>query len=614
MKYLFSLHIFIIYLFGNPINIKEKYFIDTNNTMTLQQILENKNNFQTMRKYNFGFSKDTFWMQLYLENKTDSKIIQRLFNKRAGLDFVDVYVLSNNRLIQTYSLGDMREYAVRDNIFRLSYFDITFEPNESVEVYIKQYGNSNMDIHWEVRDLDSFISRANNQSMVYFLITGVLVVATLASFLFYFILKKKYYLIYALLTFFSIGYQLGVAGFFYEFHMPIYLNTVIVYVFPYFALIFLGLFPISFFDLKKDEYKVSVLLLKLLILCLFFVVGANLMYQFLDNVLYYTKYTNIMNSIVMLILLLISIRAYKDNKKGAIFYLMSNMVLVTSILYFNFGLQGLIENNDFSYYSLAIGSISQDVFLALALIHATYLIKKENEKNSELLTEYSKLTFIGQTMINISHQWKTPINNIYNNINHIQIAREFKDPDIDNILDKNLKNIKETLSYLKDTVISQLDFYKSNAKKERINLYDEIEFVIRLIELEFSKKAIAIHLDFDKNLELNIEKNYFLNVLMVLFENSYKLFDQRKIENPFIKIEASNHENVFKFRFQDNAQGANDDIDKIFDKSYSLSHSSGLGLYLAREIIVHKLKGTIFGENKDEGILFIIDIPIVISG
>lgn len=610
MKYIFLLHLLIISLFANTLSVEENYFIDTSNTLTLQEIVENQDKFQVMKKYNFGFSKHTFWIELDIKNNTNSQITQRFYNKRAGLDYIDVYILSDNKPIQTYALGDMIEHSKRDNHFRLSYFDVNVKAHENIKVYIRQYGNSNMDIHWEFKETESFINHFSIQSMVYFFIVGILVVATLVSILFYTTLKKTYYFIYALLTICSISYQLGVAGFFYEFHIPIYLNTIILYVLPFLAVIFLGLFPISFFNLEKGEYKILVSLLKILILGLLFVVGANLLYPFFDNILYYTKYTAIINSVIMLILLIISIRAFIDDKKGAIFYLMSNMVLLTSIVYFNFGILGFMENNDFFYYSLAIGSISQDIFLALALVHATFLMKKENEKNTELLNEYSKLTFIGQTMVNISHQWKIPINNIYNSINHIEVAREFQDKNIDIILDKNLQNIKETTLFLRDTATNQLDFYKSDTKKEKINLYNEINFLIKLVENEFNKKSIHIKLDFDKNIELTIEKNYFLNVLMVLFENSYKLFAQRNIKNPFINIELSKDENCLELKFQDNAQGAKDDVDKIFEKYYSMSTSTGLGLYLAKEIVIYKLKGTITAKNQENGIVFEIKTPL----
>jgi sensor histidine kinase regulating citrate/malate metabolism len=95
---------------------------------------------------------------------------------------------------------------------------------------------------------------------------------------------------------------------------------------------------------------------------------------------------------------------------------------------------------------------------------------------------------------------------------------------------------------------------------------------------------------------------------MILFENSYKLFEQRNINNPFIKIEVFQDENSFELHFEDNAQGAKDDIDKIFDKNYSINNSTGLGLYLAKEIVEYKLGGTVGAENKNNGICFNIKI------
>lgn len=276
----------------------------------------------------------------------------------------------------------------------------------------------------------------------------------------------------------------------YEFYAPVYLNTVFNYTVPLIAIVLLGLFPISFFNLEKNEYRLFLLPLKILITSSAIIAFSNLFYPFYDKVLYSLKYTNIANILILFLLLMVSLKAYQENKQGAVFYLVSNLILFIFIIYFTLGLLGFINNNEFYYYSLAIGSISQDIFLALALVSSTYLIKKENEKNNHLLNEYSKLYFIGQTMLNISHQWKTPINSIFNNINHIQAAQKFQDPNLDSVIDKCLLNIKQTALFLKDTALCQLDFHKSKESVEKINVYQEIGFLIKLIENEFSKNQL----------------------------------------------------------------------------------------------------------------------------
>jgi len=609
MKHIFLLHFFITLLFSNQLDIQEKYFIDTDNTKTIKNILKNKDQFKPMTKSNFGILNNNIWVQLSINNQTSFQNSKRIFNKRAGLDYVDVYIVKDDKVMQVYSLGDMKSYETRDNIFRVSYFDIKLEALEKVDIFIKQKSYGSMETKWHVVDIDYFNKYFNIQSMIYFSIFGILLVATIASFTFFLVLKKVHYLFYSLFTMCSICYQFAVAGFFYEFELPIYFVTISNYVVPLVALVFLSLFPFSFFNIKKDEYKILKNLLKILVLSLIGFAFSNLFYPIIDGVLYDIKFTNIINILIMFTLLILSIKTYKSKKQGSGFYLVANLILFFAISYFILGLVGVISNNEFYYYSLAFGSINQDLFLAFALVHATYLIKKEHEKNTQLLNEYSKVTFIGQTMINISHQWKSPINNIYNSINHIEAAREFKDKDIDKVIDKNLKNIKETTMYLRDTALSQLNFYKEEKNIEEIELKEEINYIINLISNEFAKKSIKIEASCKDDLKIMVEKNYFLNILMILFENSLKAFDRDKIEEPKIELIVKQLGNKTEIYFEDNAGGvSNEFLEKLFEKDFSESSSTGIGLYLAKEIITQKLKGKIFVKNKNNGLSFKIVI------
>lgn len=96
---------------------------------------------------------------------------------------------------------------------------------------------------------------------------------------------------------------------------------------------------------------------------------------------------------------------------------------------------------------------------------------------------------------------------------------------------------------------------------------------------------------------------------MILFENSLKAFERRKIKSPKIRILVKEIETKLEIIFEDNAGGVSKDfIEKIFEKNFSESSSTGIGLYLAKEIVSQKLKGQITAENRNEGLSFKIVI------
>jgi two-component system, sensor histidine kinase LadS len=611
MKFFLLVFLFISSIFANDIVVDEKYFIDKNNSLNIENILKNEKVFSSISKYNLGATKDAVWIELNFYNTTKTPLKKRIYNKTSGIDLIDVYVINNEQIVKTYKLGDFREHNQRDNHFRTSYFDLELQDNQHIQVFIKQKTYSPMDIKWNIKDIEDFNTFYSEQGMIYFYCFGFFSVTTIASLILFFIFKNVFYVLYAFFTISSIIYQFTISGFFYQLGIPVYLNTLFGFSVPEIAMIFLGLFPLYFFKIKKNEFKITRLIIKVLISLLAFISFIQMLYPFYYDVLLSTRLNGSFSFLLMLTLLIFSIRLLILKKDGALFYFLSNGIFFFFVSIYILVFFGFIKYESFFYYSFAIGTIGQDIFLGLALVHSTYILKKEHEKNSELLNEYSKLSLIGQTMINISHQWKSPINNIYNSINHIEIAQEFNDSNLDEIINNNLKNIKETANYLKETALNQLNFYKDENNIEEIKIKDEINDVIRLINNEFTKKSIEIRLKCADNIKIKIEKNYFLNILMILFENSFKIFEQRKIKKPFIHISVENIKDTIVVYFEDNAQGVSDFIIKrIFEKDLSDSSSTGIGLYIANTIISQKLKGEISAQNTKDGLLFKISIPL----
>ncbi len=573
--------------------------LDLNQMKNLQQWQKIKNNFS------LGFKDATLWFRFSISNKTESVQTRILYLSEPNIEKIDIFSVNQNIHENIFSGGVSRynSQGVVDKSNPIITLEIS--PNETKTIYIKtlsDYHNAN---HIKVFTNKSFYEYSIVRYSLLYLYFGAISALFFYNLFLYLSLKDNNYLLYILFVFFygfsnyqllclypfdtvpspAIGYAEGAGHvFWFAFHT---------------------LFSRQILQIKDYYPKIDKFILYngyfLLALAFYALYDCSLALHVM----------NIWMLFLPLFILGVAIALYFRKNKLAPYYIVAQTLFISSTMIFGLLFAAVLEYNYFTRYINLVGSLSEIILFSLALAYRTQLIRNENEKNNQLLNEYSKLSFIGQTMLNISHQWKTPINNIFNSINHIEVAREFNEQNLDKVIDKNLSNIKQTALFLKDTALGQLDFYKSNTKKENINLFDEVSFLIKLIDSEFTKKSINVILDFDKNLDITIDKSYFLNVLMILFENSYKVFEQRNIKNPFIKIEVFQDENSFELHFEDNAQGAKDDIDKIFDKNYSMNNSTGLGLYLAKEIVEYKLGGTITAENKDNGIRFYIKISLL---
>ena len=589
--------------FSHTLKVDESFVVDTTNTKTIEQI-KNSKNFSDITKYNLGIIKENVWIKLSVTNNIASTISKRVYNKRAGLDFVDVYIFEGEKLLKSYKLGDMRKYEQRDNHFRVSYFDITLKPHTKIDIFIKQKTYGTMQIKWHLVGLKEFRSYYSKQTMVYFTILGFLLFTTLSSVMLYLIFKRISFIIYALFTICSIIYQLSVAGFMYEFYAPIYLNTFFNYTIPLLAVFLLAIFPISFFNLK-NEYPYLMRSIKFLAFVLMLTAVLNSLYPLIDDILYSNKYTNIISILLTVFLFILSIRLYFTKIDGSMFYLVANSLLVVSVIYFILSMIGLIPSSILDYYSLAIGSIGQDLFLAFALAYSIYIFKQQNRQQKELVDEYSKLSFLGQTVINIYHQWKSPVNNIYNSITHIEVAKDFKDENLSSIIDENLEKIKLNTQYLKDTSRNYLEYYKGiDQPKTKFHLKGEIETILTLHQKEFDNLSLTYSVSCD-NIELFMQKNILTNILIILVENVISVVKLREIKNPTLKILTTKDGDEITIKLIDNLGGIKEkNINDIFEKNHSVSSSTGLGLYLAKYFLLPKIGANIKVENLEDGACF----------
>ncbi len=612
IKILVFLLFFNIILFGSQITINEnsqsfekfeiEFYEDINHNFDINQIQKIQKWQKIKSNFSLSFKEATLWFRFSISNQTNTIQSRTIFLNEPNIDKIDIFTISKNKIEKVLDRGISiyNDQGVVDKSNpRVS---IEISPNETKQIYIKtlnDFHNSNdIKVFTEKSLYEYYIIRDS----LLFLYFGALGALLLYNLFLYFSLKDNSYILYVLFVFF---YGFG----HYQIICLYPLDTVSTTTIGYaegtahvFWFAFHTLFSIKILNIKEYYPRIC----KFILYCGYFLLALGF-YGLFDP----ANALHIMNILMLglpLFILGVAIALYFKKNKLALYYIIAQTLFISSNTIFGLLFAGVLEYNNFTRYVNFVGSLSEIILFSLALAYRTQLIREENEKNHELLNEYSKLSFLGQTMLNISHQSKTPVNSIFNSINHIEVAKKFNDPNLDKIIEKNLSNIKQTALFLKNTALNQLDFYKSNAKKEKINFYDEINFLIKLIENEFSKKSINVILEFDKSLETTIDKNYFLNVLMILFENSYKLFEQRNIKNPFIKIKILISDNNFKLVFEDNAQGAKDDIDKIFSKNYSMNNSTGLGLYLAKEIIKYKLNGTISARNKNNGISFKIEI------
>ena len=243
-----------------------------------------------------------------------------------------------------------------------------------------------------------------------------------------------------------------------------------------------------------------------------------------------------------------------------------------------------------------------------------YRIKNEIEQRlsqEQILIQQSKLAAMGEMIGNIAHQWRQPLAQISAIHMNMKVTFDFNKFD-KNYLNDKIKEANKLTSYMSQTIDDFQNFFKPQGEKEIFSIEQACKDAYNIIDS--SLKYNNIEIDFDLKEDTNIlgYKNEFSQVILNILSNAKDVLIERKIKNPKINVEIKNGDKYSIVKISDNAGGVkNDIIDKIFDPYFTTRHKtqgSGIGLYMAKNIIERNMLGFINVKNIENGALFTIKV------
>lgn len=597
MKIILPLLFLFIQLFGSELQLK--YYEDSTNSLGLEDIKKIQN-FKTITgNISIGYTKSTSWFQLKVKNETQQPMERILYITEVNIDEVDIYILQDGKTIQTIQrgIGRLNSDGIVDKSSLKAH--IRLSPNTQQQIYIKTKSSFQQSYEIKLMSNEEFFYYIVFVKSVLYTYFGAIGALLLYNLFLYIYLKDENYGLYVLFLFFFGLSQYHLAAL-YPFDSAS--SVEIGYAFGashIFWFAFHTLFSRKILDIKSYYPTIDkgVLYAGYFLLLLGFVAIFNLSLGVI-----------IMNILMLIIppfVFIMAILIYKKNNKAVLFYIIAQLLFISSSVIFGLLYAGVLEYSFFTKYINLAGSLSEAILFSLALAYTTHNLKLENQKQKELVDEYSKLSFLGQTVVNIYHQWKSPVNNIYNSITHIEIAKEFQDKNLGSIIDENIEKIKLNTQYLKDTSTNYLEYYKGiDQPNTKFNLKDEIETIIKLHQKELDNLDIKVSVISD-NIELFIQKNILTNILIILVENAISAAKLREVKDSILKIITTKKGDEVTIKVIDNLGGIKEkNINDIFEKNHSVSSSTGLGLYLAKDFLLPKIDGEIEVENLEGGACF----------
>jgi len=248
-------------------------------------------------------------------------------------------------------------------------------------------------------------------------------------------------------------------------------------------------------------------------------------------------------------------------------------------------------------------------------------VKEEIEKqqNQErLMIHQSRQAAMGEMLESIAHQWRQPLNIIGLATANLETRYALGSLE-QNEFHEKMEIVSLNINYMSDTIDDFRNFLNPQRDIITFSPKRSLEDVLVVINAQLKSNKITYTLNTNCNISFYGVENEFKQVMFILFNNAIdaiKLQMKKKIiKEGKITITLSNEGNQGIIEISDNGSGIDAKIiDSIFNPYFSTksnSHGTGIGLYIAKNIIEIRMKGSLSVENLEAGSCFKIILPSI---
>jgi hypothetical protein len=163
VKYgLLCLFIFITHLSWSDDELID-YLTDPSSQMALEDVLNTERQWQSTprNRSNFGFTEDSIWLRVKLNNQSSSAVTKHLRINYPLLDHVDAYLIDHGQAIEHKYLSDHVAYNDDRNHDKYYLFSYQIPPQTNYSLYIRIETQSSMTLPIEVFNDAEYVQQKN---------------------------------------------------------------------------------------------------------------------------------------------------------------------------------------------------------------------------------------------------------------------------------------------------------------------------------------------------------------------------------------------------------------------------------------------------------------------
>ena len=468
---------------------------------------------------NLQLSTSAFWLRFTIKNESSEK--QLLLNlEYPTLDVCEFYFPVNG-IYNMEKLSDDNSFYKRKYKHQDFLFDVNIPKDSTATFYLKVQSNEEMVLPLVLGTPQKIAEKELTRDMLWGILVGILLVMVLYNSFVFISTKDISYLYYVLYTLFIALTQTSLSGYTYRFlfpNHPLMFNMGII-IFNAVAGIAFSLFAQSFLEIKKRMPTMSKAFKFLILLY-----SLTIILRLCGYALISYRMTDVSALLVTVIAYVVITRLSLKGYRSAKFFLLAWTMFFTGIVLFVLRNLGVLPYNNYTNYTMPIGTAIEVILLSLALADRLNIFKAEKEKSQEetlkvlheneriireqnvvlelkvnertvelsesnhelnktlenlkqaqgQLVEAEKMASLGQLTAGIAHEINNPINFVTSNINP---------------LNRDIKMLLEAFGVIEDVGLSEAS---QADKQKKIKEYkEELDFDYLAMEIKHLMKGIS---------------------------------------------------------------------------------------------------------------------------
>lgn len=561
-------------------------------------------------KENLGFSSDNYWLTFTLENTTDSYKQYYLETARPITDVVNLFLINEENRVEKQYSGDKIPFSKKTIQHRKSIFDIGLRPGESVEAYIHLESDGEVVmLPMELYQEASFFNLTYKEQVFYGFFYGILILACIIYLFFFFALKDRAFVYYALYVLFIALMQFSLDGFFHQYFTPQggWLSDRAVLLTAFVSLFFFGRYGDIFLNLKKNS---PILHLANLMMSWAIAIGVLLL-AVSQNFEYCYPLANAIGILVLVHMIASLVVMKLKKQKVDIFFVLGISFLVFGFVVFIMNNFNTIENSFFTSNGTKFGIGFEIIFLSISMSNRIRNLRMENEQNQMLALQRAQdMNEIKSSFLsNISHELRTPLNLIMGVATSLQENKE--EENLDEKCKMLLNSSKNLLGYIEDildfTVIEKGD---QELKEVSFELRSTLKKVLNLQEKKATVKGLAFNTSIPDDLPARIvgDKAKLAQILNHLLDNAIKFTNKGSVDVDII-CKKNDDRATINFNIKDTGIGISEEkMSTVFESFTKKSFMDkrefsglGLGLYIVKTYVDLQKGNVTLKNNPNQG-------------